>query len=260
MSAKYWLVWYFWVILVVQSKRIVNALKQVLKARGIAYDEVARHLALSLSSVKRMFSTGAFSLGRLEMVCDLAGVDLLELARLADAQRLHVSSLTVDQERDLVSDPALLLVAVCALNRWPFEKILDHYRFSSPQLTRLVIRLDRMGLIELLPGNRIRLRIARNFAWLPDGPIHRFFVERVQSEFLSGAFAPDRDLHRFAWGLLSTESAAVLRTRMAELVETFDDLTRGDEVRPDDAARGTCLLVALRQWQPAGFEAMRRTD
>ena len=74
-----------------------------------------------------------------------------------------------------------------------------------------------MGLIELLPGNRIRLRIARNFAWLPDGPIQRFFVERVQSEFLSGHFAPDRDLHRFAWGLLSAESAAVLRTKMAEL-------------------------------------------
>lgn len=244
----------------VQSKRIVNALKQVLKTRGIAYEQVAGHLALSLSSVKRMFSTGAFSLERLEMVCDLADVDLLELARLADAQRLQVSSLTVDQERELVSDPTLLLVAVCAFNRWPFEKILDYYRFSAPGLTKLVIRLDRMGLIELLPGNRIRLRISRSFAWLPDGPIHRYFVERVQSEFLSGAFAPDRDLHRFAWGMISPESAVVLRTKMAELVETFDDLTRGDEVRPDDAARGTCLLVALRQWQPAGFEAMRRAD
>ena len=244
----------------VQSKRIVNALKQVLKTRGIAYEQVAGHLALSLSSVKRMFSTGAFSLERLEMVCDLADVDLLELARLADAQRLQVSSLTVDQERELVSDPALLLVAVCAFNRWPFEKILDYYRFSAPALTKLVIRLDRMGLIELLPGNRIRLRISRSFAWLPDGPIHRYFVERVQSEFLSGAFAPDRDLHRFAWGMISPESAVVLRTKMAELVETFDDLTRGDEVRPDDAARGTCLLVALRQWQPAGFVAMRRAD
>lgn len=244
----------------VQSKRIVSALKQVLKARGIAYDQVARHLGLSLSSVKRMFSTGAFSLERLEMVCDLAAVDLLELARLADAQRLQVSSLTVDQEREIVSDPALLLVAVCAFNRWPFEKILEHYRLSSPELTRLLIRLDRMGLIELLPGNRIRLRIARSFTWLPDGPIHRFFVERVQSEFLTGAFAADRDLHRFAWGMLSAESAAVLRTKMAELVESFDDLTRGDEVRPDDAAHGTCLLVALRQWHPAGFDAMRRTE
>ena len=243
----------------VQSKRMVEALKQQLKAHGISYQEVARHLELSVSSVKRMFSTSAFTLARFEMVCDLAGVDLLELARLADGQRLQVSSLTVEQERDLVGDPALLPVAVSALNRWSFEKILGHYRISAPELTRLLVRLDRMGLIELLPGNRIRLRVARNFAWLPDGPIHRFFIERVQSEFLSGEFAPDRDLHRFAWGMLSAESAAALRARMAELMEAFDDLTRGDEVRPDDAARGTCLLVALRQWEPAGFRALRRT-
>ena len=176
----------------VQSKRIVEALKQALRTRGVSYAQVARGLALSESSVKRLFSTGAFSLHRLEAVCDLAGLDLLELARQADAQRYRMPALTVDQERELVGDPALLLVAVCALNRWPFERILERYRFDTPRLVGLLARLDRMGLIELLPGNRIRLRIARSFAWLPDGPIHRFFVDRLQSEFLAGARARAR--------------------------------------------------------------------
>ena len=242
----------------VQSQRMVDALKQALKTRGVSYAQVGDHLGLSLSSVKRLFASGALSLERLESVCDLAGLDLLELARLADARRLRVSSLTAAQERELVDDPALLLVAVCAMNRWSFEKILGRYRLGVPQLVALLARLDRMGLIELLPGNRIRLRVARNFAWLPDGPIHRHFVARVQSEFLSGAFAPERDLHRFAWGMLSAESATVLRTKMEELMDAFDDLTRGDEVRAGDAASGTCLLVALRQWEPTVFRAMRR--
>ena len=153
-----------------QSQRIVDALKRALKAHGVSYAQVARRLELSESSVKRLFSTGGFSLARLEAVCDLVGLDLLELARQADAQRFRVPALTVDQEQEFVGDPALLLVAVCALNRWPFERILDRYRFTEPRLVGLLARLDRMGLIELLPGNRIRLRIARNFAWLPDGP------------------------------------------------------------------------------------------
>ena len=242
----------------VQSRRIVIALKRVLRARGLSYERVAAHLALSVSSVKRMFATNAFSLERLEMVCDLAGVDLLELAQLADAERLRVASLTVDQERELVGDPVLLLVAVCAFNRWPFERIRKEYRLSEAALTKLLIRLDRMGLIELLPGNRIRLRIARSFAWLPDGPIHRFFVARLQTEFLSGDFELGRDMHRFAWGMLADESAAALRGKMAELLETFDELTRGDEVKPHDASHGTCLLVALRRWEPAAFAEMRR--
>ena len=243
-----------------QSKRIVGALKQALKARGVSYAEVARQLGLSESSVKRLFSTGAFSLARLEAVGELANVDLLELARLADEQRLRVPSLTFEQEREVVNNPALLLVSVCVLNRWSFERILARYRFTEPQLIGLLARLDRMGVIELLPGNRIRLLIARNFAWLPDGPIHRYFVEHIQGDLLAGPFGPDRDLHRFAWGMLSAESAAQLRVRLAEAMDEFDELTRSDEVRADAAATGTCLLVALREWEPNAFRAMHRSE
>ena len=110
--------------------------------------------------------------------------------------------------------------------------------------------VSTVGLIELLPDNRIRRRIARNFAWLPGGPIHRYFVERVQGEFLSGAFDPDRDAQRFAWGMVSEQSATALRAKVAELMDAFDEVTRRDEVRADVNARGTCLLVAFRQWEP----------
>ena len=172
----------------VQSKRIVQALKGVLKERRVSYDQVARHLDLSLSSVKRLFSTGGFTLERVEAICDLAGVDFLELARLAEAQRLEVASLTEDQERELIGDPALLLVAICALNRWRFGRIVQHYQLSEPRLIQLLARLDRMGLIELLPGNRIKLRVARNFAWLPGGPIHRYFRGPRAERLLVGSF------------------------------------------------------------------------
>ena len=171
----------------VQSKRIIQALKGVLKERRVSYEQVAGHLGLSLSSVKRLFSTGGFTLERVESICDLAGVDILELARQGEAQRLQVASLTEEHERELIGDPALLLVAICALNRWRFGRILQHYQLSEPRLIQLLARLDRMGLIELLPGNRIKLRVARNFAWLPDGPIHRYFVDHVQNAFLSVA-------------------------------------------------------------------------
>ncbi|MDE0128920.1 MAG: helix-turn-helix domain-containing protein [Gammaproteobacteria bacterium] len=243
----------------VQSKRLVNTLKETLKSRDITYAEVAGHLGLSLSSVKRQFSTQRFSLHRLEQVCDLAGIDLLELARLAEERRLRVAALTEEQERHLVSDPALLLTTVCVLNRWTFERIVERYGFTTVQLTNLLVRLDRIGLIELLPAKRIRLRVARNFAWLPGGPIHRYFVDRVQGEFLSGEFDPDRDLHRFSWGMLSDPSAAQLRAKIAEVMDAFDDLTRRDEVRADTAA-GTCFLVALRRWEPTAFRSFRHSN
>ena len=237
---------------------MIDELKRVLRERRISYEQVSARLGLSLSSVKRLFAKGTFTIARLEAVCDLAGVDLLELARRAEAQRHRLNSLSVEQERELVGDPWLLVVAICVLNRLPFATIVARYRVSETRLITLLSRLDRMGLIELLPGNRVKLRIARNFAWLPDGPIHRYFVEYVQTELLSGRFVPGRDMHRFGWGLLTAESAAALRAKMATLMEAFDDLTRHDEVASDEEASGTCLLVALREWEPARFQAMRR--
>lgn len=243
-----------------QSQSMVDALKQILKSRRVSYEQVAAHLGLSLSTVKRQFAAGDFTLRRLEAVCELVDVDLLELAREAEAERLRVASLTAEQERTLVADPELLLVAICALNRWGFERILEHYRIDKPRLIALLVRLDRLGLIELLPENRIKLRVARNFAWLPDGPIHHYFVNHVQTELLAGSFDANRDMHRFAWGMVTAESAAVMRAKMADLVESFHELTRQDEVRPrhQAGARGTCLLVALRRWEPASFRAKRR--
>ena len=92
---------------------MVAALKGVLKERGVSYAQAAGHLGLSLSSVKRLFSTGDFTLARLEALCDLAGVDMLELARQADAKRHRLDCLSAAQERELVADPLLLLAAIC---------------------------------------------------------------------------------------------------------------------------------------------------
>lgn len=244
-----------------QSQRMVTALKGLLKERRIAYEQVAGHLNLSLSSVKRLFASGAFTLQRIEAICDLAGIDVLELARHAEARRARLPRLTEAQERELVSDPLLLLVAICVLNRWTFEQIVAHYRVTEPEAIVRLARLDRMGLIELLPGNRIKLRIDRDFAWLLDGPIFRYFVDHVQTELLSGQFKPRRDLHRFAWGLLTAESARSLHAKVEDLVEAFNDSTHVDEMLPDqDETKGTCLLVALREWEPASFRAMRRRE
>lgn len=243
-----------------QSQRMVAALKASLRERRVSYEQVAAHLQLSLSSVKRLFASGAFTLQRLEAVCDLAGIDMLELARNAEAQRARLRSLTATQEQELVGDPLLLLVAICVLNRWSFEQIVDNYRISRSEAIVCLAHLDRIGLVELLPGNRIKLRIDRDFAWLHNGPIYRYFVDHVQSELLSGEFRLHEDLHRFSWGLLTRESVHTLQAKIEDLVEAFNDLTHVDEVLPQqDQTKGNCLLIALREWEPENFRAMRRT-
>ncbi len=51
------------------------------------------------------------------------------------------------------------------------RKIVSAYQLSPAQCLHHLLALERIGLITLLPGNRIRLRVARDFKWAPGGPV-----------------------------------------------------------------------------------------
>jgi hypothetical protein len=65
-----------------------------------------------------------------------------------------------------------------------------------------------MGVIELLPGDRIRLKVARDFDWLPDGPIWRFFVGQGLSDFLDSGFDQPGQTLDFTHGMLTGSAEA----------------------------------------------------
>ena len=58
--------------------RITEALKRCLKARGMTYASLAVALELSEASVKRLFSSGSFTLKRVEQICRVLDLDFLE--------------------------------------------------------------------------------------------------------------------------------------------------------------------------------------
>jgi transcriptional regulator with XRE-family HTH domain len=168
-----------------QTNQLVGTLKRQLKAQGLTYADVAAHLRLSEASVKRQFSQQSFSLRTLEAICDLLRLELAELVYEAEAAQANLSRLSEEQEAVLVAEPCRVLVAVCVLNHWTLAQIVDTYRLSEAECIGYLVQLDRMGLIRLLPENRVKLRVARDFAWLPGGPIHCFFRERAQNDFLA---------------------------------------------------------------------------
>ncbi len=236
---------------------LVDALKRILKGRGITYARVAAALDLSEASVKRMFSRREFTLQRLEDICRVAGVEFAELVHETTGES-GIVHLSVEQEREIVSDPKLMLVALCAVGNWTFEQIVDTYSMSEAECVACLVRLDRRRIIELQPGNRIRPLISRTFSWRPDGPIQRYFRERVESEYLSCKFDRPDELFLFVSGMLSRLSTADVIARMRRVVGDFAELHAGDRSLPLRERHGTSLLVAIRPWEPRAFRALRR--
>lgn len=241
-----------------QTLAIHAALKRLLKARGRTYAEAAVVLGLSVASIKRLLAKGELSLERLELLCDWIDVDVAEVVELAQAVQPLVTELTPAQERELLKDMALLLVAFLVLNRWREAEILEIFRFTKPQLTLLLIRLQRIGLIELMPFDRIKLRTARNFAWRADGPIQRYFSERVLPEFLATRFNDPGERMHFVGGMLSRASIHKLHEAMQVLAKQVDALVEADLGLPASERHGVSLFAAVRPWEFSLFTQLRR--
>jgi transcriptional regulator with XRE-family HTH domain len=239
---------------------LVDALKRLLKAKGMTYATLAHGLAISEASVKRMFSRRDFTLQRLEDVCRIAGVEFAELARAAGAENTGIAHLTVEQEEEIVSDPTLLLVTLCAVGNWTVEQIIRTYNLSLAECIGCLTRLDRCRIIELQPGNRIRPLVSRTSSWLPDGPIQRYFRSRVEAEFLGGKFDRRDELFLFVSGMLSRQSTAELIVRLRQTAREFAELHQDDLARPISKRHGTSLLLAVRPWEPKAFRALRRGE
>jgi hypothetical protein len=234
------------------------ALVDALKGRGVTYATLTKRLGLSEASVKRMFSRRDFTLQRMDDVCTVTGVDFGEILRDASVAEPGTNHLTAGQEEEIVSDPKLMLIALCAVGNWTFEQILDTYAIPRAECIRHLTRLDRQRIIELLPGNRIRPLIGRTFSWLPDGPIQRYFRSRVEAEYLSSKFNRPGELFLFVNGMLSRQSLAELIARMRRVAADLSDLHTTDRSLPLTERRGTSALLAIRPWEPRGFRALRR--
>ena len=241
-----------------QTPLLVKALKRALKNYGKTYLDVASHLGMSEASVKRMFSTNSFTLRRLESVCHLIDLDLIELAKQAEETQNRISHLTEEQEQKLVSNAELMLVAVCVRNHWQFDDIVKHYAITDTECIKHLATLDKLKLIELLPGNRVKLLIRPDFRWLPGGPIERFYRENIQREFFASNFSKPNEERLFLTGSLSRGSAEQLLVKLNRLANEFAELHRNDMSLPVENKMNVGLVLACRPWELAVFSALRK--
>ena len=241
-----------------QTETLIATLKRVLKARGYTYRQVARHLGLSEPSVKRQFSRQSFRLDTVEAICDMMEISLAELAQQAEAARTRVQQLSTRQEAELIADPKRLLVAVCVLNHMTLDDITARYRLTKAECVAQLVRLDRLQLIRLLPENRVKLEIARDFGWLPDGPIERFFRRRVQTEFMNAEFRYAGELLRFQQGMITPAANQRFQQRLLRVLQEFAELHDDAIGAPSGERYGTSILIAMRPWELAVFESLRR--
>lgn len=237
---------------------LVKALKKELKAAQMTYADLAQALGMAESSVKRMLARGDMPLSRIDAICRALRIDFADLARrVADNQPL-LAELSQEQERAVVADKRLLLMAICVLSQWTLEQVTSAYRLSEAEAVKSLAQLDRLGIIELRPLNRYRLKLAKTFRWRPHGPVMEFFRENALLDYFSGGFDGAGEGLLLVHGSIARSLAPALVERLQRVAQDFAQQHLADQRLPEQEREGYTLLLAMRSWEFAAFAQMRR--
>ncbi len=237
---------------------LVTALKAELRQSGITYAQLARELGMAESSVKRIFAKGDMPLSRIDEVLAVLKMDFAELAaRVVHAQPAR-KELTLEQEKAVVADRRLLLVAICALSQWTFEQIVATYALSHAQVVAYLVALDRLGVIELRPFNRYRLKLDKTFRWRADGPVMAYFRQHVVGDYFDGGFDGEGEMLMLVHGRIGKSLAGTFVERLQRLGQDFAQQHLADQKLPEAHKEAYTMIVGMRSWLFAAFRDLKR--
>lgn len=227
--------------------RIIESLKTHLKLRGLSYRDLARAWKLSESSVKRIMASPEVSLARIESACELMDLPMGDFFKQINFEKeTGLVYLTHEQEARLSKDPeALHYYLLLTEGRNPSE-ITREYTVSNEKNIRILNQLEKWGLIEVHPQNRIKRKVLGNLRFRKNGPLGKHLEAIVRSEFLQSSFERDDEYFTFLHLNLIPGDLAKLKIKVLEFFN--EQIAQSDELRDHPNMQTYGLILATRPW------------
>ncbi len=226
-----------------------DTLKRALRARGHTYRQVGVRIGLSESAVKKIFSNRDCSLSRLSQLAEVAGLSLSELFEQAERPAFERFRIDHERQRWLLEHPdAFWLYWRLVMDRLTPAQIRQRWSLSEAWMTRHLAQLDRAGLIEFGPEDRVRLPHGELVQWVSGGPLltwlERSWSRALVEDLVGGAPGMLR-LHELQ---LREETARELEASLQALVDEFLRRARREQaLTPERDRHARRLLVATAQ-------------
>ncbi|MDC0738179.1 helix-turn-helix domain-containing protein [Cognatishimia sp. SS12] len=158
-------------------------LKRTLKARGMTYADVAAALDLSEVSVKRMFSQRDCKVSRLFELCELLELPPEDVLQSARRVQTAPAFLPIETEAALAADPSLFHFYILLREDFSARDISQIYGLNPLDVQDYGARLEKLGLVEVLPQGFMRLIARDPMKFRRHGPLHSL-VRQINQTFV----------------------------------------------------------------------------
>lgn len=229
------------------TESIIAHLKAQLKSRGLNYKDLAKIWNVAESSVKRIMSGEDLSLERLEKACthlEISMGDFMKATQFEGSSQIFFMS--EDQELKLSKDRELLHYFLLLDEGYLPVDIPKNYVISAEKQTKFLIQLEKLGIIELFPHNRIKKKYMGQMRFRKDGPLAKALLENMRADFMNSNF--NRDDQYLTFLILNFVPGTVqqFRLRIQNLIREM--IATSDQNRNHPNAEEYGLLIATRNW------------
>ncbi|MEO0600026.1 MAG: helix-turn-helix transcriptional regulator [Myxococcota bacterium] len=209
---------------------ILQTVRAVLRARGLRYRDLAERLGVSEVTVKRWMRASDLSLGRLSRIAEALGTDVFSLLELAGEGRQESFELTEHQERELAAHPRLLTAWEALRRGYAPIAIVEAMGLDESAWIDVACQLDALGLIELHPGNRVRLLHRGVQSLREEGPLARRLAN-VAVDWVASRCVDKGDA-LFTWSdrVVSPEFVQEAKAELEALARRWRDRAHRDQM------------------------------
>jgi DNA-binding Xre family transcriptional regulator len=239
---------------------LFELLKTILKARGITYGALAVRLSLSEPTIKRIFAERDCKMSRMTEICTALDLTLDDL--VTEANRIEVTPTHLGDrlEAQLAEDRPAFHLFLLLLDGLPLKAVQAHYALDESAAFALARRLEKLGLVDVMPHDRIRLTVQAPVHFRRDGPLHQKLLQ-LNMDFLRATYLKqDTDHSAFLTQTrrMTQKTAQHILKRLRDVQVELSDLARKDQLtQPDVALESYKLGIAL---SPISFSDLLDLD
>lgn len=238
-----------------EGQAIIRALRRHLKREGWTARRLAAHFSIGEATAKRWLAGRGLTLDRLGTLAALCRLSIAELARETERPPAGLAQeLTLAQERALSGDIFLAFLFMTILGGDSPHDVAEDFHVPPREIDAALARLERLALIDRLPGGRVRARVDRAIAWRKT-PMRALFETQMKPQFLAMDFGAEDAVYASELLRLSPVGAA----RLAEMIEQHrrdvQAMAAADRDESHLPRRWYGMLCAARALDTATLEA-----
>ncbi|WP_413569277.1 helix-turn-helix domain-containing protein [Bdellovibrio sp. HCB117] len=214
-----------------EHSRYLETIKKVLRTREVTYSELAVHLKMTESGVKKMLNAKDISFRRILQICDALGILPGQLFSLSEKSFIAEVTLSKQQEEALLKQRSLLAVYWrLTVEGRDLSEIEGLQKLSKTELKKILDKLVSLELLSLKRGTYTPRHVGK-FKWNEETKLVKILNQEWSELTLQRALEKKKgSLHRLVSMKLSEESYARLQQGLTKVLDEAVQNSENEEL------------------------------